>query len=234
MFQLLLESNAASTPRVGGSLVSTIGHVALVAAAVALTASPPERIAPPEEHPLTWVPIPPPPVLPSPPIDRVFQNTSSSPSAYGTPSLTTVIDIPIGLPAIDLNGPATQSTDFSGGPRGMPDGSGHSNAIGSGEAGTYSAEQVEKPVVLRPGARVPVYPDVLRSMGLSGTVVVEFVVDTLGRVEPTSLQTLQADHDLFSVAVGRVVPTLRFIPAEVSGRKVRQRVRLPFRFDLHS
>ena len=65
-------------------------------------------------------------------------------------------------------------------------------------------------------------------------MIVEFVVDTLGAVEAGSLQMLQSDHEQFSAAVGRVVPTLRFLPAEVKGRKVRQRVRLPFRFDLHS
>ena len=37
MFQHLLESNAVRRPRVGGSLVSTVGHAALVAAAITIT-----------------------------------------------------------------------------------------------------------------------------------------------------------------------------------------------------
>ncbi len=61
-------------------------------------------------------------------------------------------------------------------------------------------------------------------------VLVEFVVDTLGRVEPTSVRVVESDHPYFSDAVLRALPVYRFLPAEVQGRRVRQLVRLPFRF----
>ena len=64
-------------------------------------------------------------------------------------------------------------------------------------------------------------------------MLVEFVVDTLGRVEPGSLQVLQSEHELFTSSVREVAPRLRFMAAEARGRKVRQLVRLPFRFDLN-
>ena len=234
MFQLLLESNAVPASRVGGSLFSTIGHAALIAAAVALTALPPERTPPPTDPPLIFVPVPTPTVEPPRPIDLVIPSTSTAPSAVGTPSLTTVIDIPVGLPTIDLSVPVTRVADFSGGLRGRPDGTGEPGTSGHGDGSAFSAEQVDRPVVLRPGAPTPAYPEMLRTAGIAGFVVVEFIVDTSGRVEIGSIRLMQADHELFSVAVERIVPKLRFLPAEAQGHRVRQRVRLPFRFDLHS
>jgi protein TonB len=206
----------------------------MVAAAIAATAMPPRSAAPIEDpHPI-FVPVPV-PVAPPQPREVVPSPSSTAPAPLGTPSLPTVVEIPIGLPAIDLGRPVTTGNEFMGGPRGRPDGTGESGATGPGVASSvFTDAQVDKPVLLRPGARVPSYPEMLRGAGIAGTVIVEFVVDTLGRIEPGSMRTVQADHDLFSSAVERVMPTLRFIPAEAAGRKVRQLVRLPFRFDLHS
>ena len=96
------------------------------------------------------------------------------------------------------------------------------------------AEQVDRAVILAPGTPMPAFPEALRAAGLSGTVLMEFVVDTAGRVEPGSIRFVQSDHELFSTAVRAVMSRLRFLPAEVKGRRVRQLVRLPFRFDVHS
>ncbi len=233
MFHLLLESNAVPASRVGGSLFSTIGHAALVAAAVALTALPHDRIAPPTDPQLTFVPVPPPAVEPPRPIDLVIPNTNTASGAAGTPSLSTVIEIPIGLPTIDLSIPVTRLADFSGGPRGRPDGTGEPGTRGQGDGSAFSAEQVDRAVLMRPGAPTPSYPEMLRTAGIAGGVVVEFIVDTLGRVEIGSIRLVHADHELFAASVERIVPKLQFLPAEALGHRVRQWVRLPFRFDLH-
>ncbi|MEQ1692080.1 MAG: energy transducer TonB [Gemmatimonas sp.] len=234
MFQMLLESNAAPAPRVGGSLISTLGHASVVAAIVVLTASPPRGDASPVLPRARFIPVLAPPIAPTPPRNAVHADPMSTPSAPGAPALSTVIDIPIGLPPIDLGMPETRLTDYGGRPIGTPGGTGTFAASAVVDGGALTLEQVDKPVVLRPGARVPAYPEMLRSAGMSGSVIVEFVVDTLGRVESGSLRMVQADHELFSSAVGRVVPSLRFIPAEAAGKKVRQLVRIPYRFDLHS
>ena len=70
-----------------------------------------------------------------------------------------------------------------------------------------------------PGGAVPAYPALLRSAGVAGAVLVEFVVDTLGRVEPGSLRLVHADHELFAASVRDVAPRLRFLPAEAQGRQ---------------
>ena len=94
----------------------------------------------------------------------------------------------------------------------------------------YFEFQVEKPVQLASGSANPVYPAELKAANVSGVVLAQFVVDTLGRAEVSTFKVLKSDHQLFTEAVKNVLPDLRFIPAEVGGRKVKQLVQQPFSF----
>jgi hypothetical protein len=60
--------------------------------------------------------------------------------------------------------------------------------------------------------------------------VVRFVVDTLGRVEPPSLDIVQSSHPLFLASVRTALDHLRFY-RRFSGRRVR--VRMEQRFEFH-
>jgi len=97
----------------------------------------------------------------------------------------------------------------------------------------YLDSEVEKPVVMAPGARGPPYPDMLRTAGIEGTVLAQFVVDTTGRAEMSTFKVLKSDNDLFSNAVKNALQRMRFLPAEVGGRKVKQLVEQPFQFSLN-
>ena len=94
----------------------------------------------------------------------------------------------------------------------------------------YFEFQVEKPVVGAPGSSQPRYPDILRQAGVEGEVLAMFVVDTTGKVEAGSFKVLKSTHDLFAQSVRTALPGMRFIPAEVGGRKVKQLVQQPFTF----
>jgi TonB family protein len=76
------------------------------------------------------------------------------------------------------------------------------------------------------------YPDALRSANVEGEVLAQFVVDVNGEVLPGSLKVLRSTHPLFVDAVKSAVPTMRFYPAEVDGKKVRQLLERPFTFSL--
>ena len=65
---------------------------------------------------------------------------------------------------------------------------------------------------------------------IEGDVLATFVVDTTGRADPASFKVLRATHQLFERAVRDALPRMRFVPAEVGGRKVRQLVQQPFSF----
>lgn len=93
----------------------------------------------------------------------------------------------------------------------------------------YFEFQVETPVRAE-GATAPRYPDILRKAGVEGEVLVQFVVDTMGRVEPATFKTLKATHELFASAVREALPGMTFTPARLKGAKVRQLVQQPFSF----
>ena len=95
---------------------------------------------------------------------------------------------------------------------------------------TYFENQVERPAAHRLGNPPPKYPPMLRSANVEGAVLVQFVVDTLGRVDSTTVHVLKSTHDLFTNAVKDVVFRYKFRPAELAGRKVKQLVQMPFDF----
>ena len=85
---------------------------------------------------------------------------------------------------------------------------------------------------MRPGTKAPLYPELLQRSGVVGEVMVQFVVDTLGLVDMGTLRVITSDHELFTSAVRSSMAHMRFLPAELRGKKVPQLVRQPFRFDL--
>jgi hypothetical protein len=59
-------------------------------------------------------------------------------------------------------------------------------------------------------------------------------VDTLGRIEPGSIVTIQSTHSLFEAAARRSITTCRYRPGRFSNRPVRVKVQFPFTFRLSS
>jgi TonB family protein len=96
----------------------------------------------------------------------------------------------------------------------------------------YAAYQVEKEARQIPGSGNLRYPDMLRSAQVEGQVVAQFVVDANGAYEPGSFNVLKSDHELFTKAIATALPSMRFAPALVGGRGVRQLVQQPFVFSL--
>ena len=96
----------------------------------------------------------------------------------------------------------------------------------------YFEFQVEKQVAPMPNNSAPRYPDMLRSANVEGEVLAQFVVDTLGRAEMQTFKVLKSSHDLFTNSVKSALSNMRFYPAEVGGRKVKQLVQMPFQFNL--
>jgi TonB family protein len=76
----------------------------------------------------------------------------------------------------------------------------------------------------------PAYPPTLLAKNIEGSALVQFVVDTLGRVDAVSFAVIETTHAEFAEAVRAVVPAMRFTPAIVSSRKVKQLVQQPFLF----
>jgi len=97
----------------------------------------------------------------------------------------------------------------------------------------YFEFEVTKPVVPARGTVSPRYPADLRQSGVSGCATVSFVVDTLGRADRSTTKLVAYSHREFVQAVWDALPKMQFIPAEIDGRKVRQRVFQPFTFAIN-
>ncbi len=235
MFDNLIESRAAKQRRAGGTFLSLVVHAVLITAAVYGTLHASEALEKPKAEKVDFVTVkkdepPPPKEQPKPPPDVVMK----APPPKGFQVLTAPIKIPDVLPDIDLSKKVTNENDFTG--KGVA--GGVQNGVVGGtpqsinENTTYFDYQVEKQVAPYPNNTAPRYPDMLRSANVEGEVLAQFVVDTTGRADMATLHILKTTHDLFTSAVKTSLPNMKFYPAEVGGKKVKQLVQMPFTFSL--
>jgi protein TonB len=226
----LIESARASQRSLGGTFVSIALHAGLITLAVYATANAGE---PNVKVPVDTLTVFYPP-QPKAPVHRP-DNPSPSP-APRTPELPrepvarAPIDIPDELPPIDSSVamiPA-ESLFSSGTPGAGKHGAGSLTGPDSGEP--MFASEVDTPVAAREGNPIPKYPTLLESSRVEGSVLVQFVVDTLGRADMGSFKVLDSSNELFTQSLRNTLPRWRFYPAQASGRKVKQIVQLPLAF----
>jgi periplasmic protein TonB len=226
MLHQLLESGAPTPRRGGWAFASGMVHVAIIAAAAALTVRDPavQRVV----DIVDLVYLAPPTAAP-----RAVERSSGLPTLRAPATLT--LDVPrIEFPSVTPVGipePSTRLSDAIGdiagngvtGPvaPGRPDG----HAI-------YSDRMVDRAVMPRRDNPTPGYPAAMRAAGVDGTVLVQFVVDTMGRVEPGSISILRATHEQFGDAVRRWLGRTRYLPGEIAGHRVRQLVQQEVGFSL--
>jgi protein TonB len=101
----------------------------------------------------------------------------------------------------------------------------------SGADQLYSEGAVEeRPTVL--SAPAPPYPQMLRDAGIQGRVLLEVIVDTAGRAEPSSVKILQSPSSGFDGPVTRWALKARFRPARLRGRAVRVLIEVPIDYSV--
>lgn len=232
MFTTLPESRAIRTRSARSTMASVVLHGALIAGAVAMTL--PGRVdATPEPvngKKIIYVPIDHTPRRPSEPVPPRPQPTQPSAPlpTIAAPSFT-----PKTLPPIDINAPDLPPDQIIiGGPgsrTGTPVATGPSVFASGAVVDVAAVERIPRIIGNAPAPR---YPGSLRESGVTGQVVVRFVVDTLGRAELDGVVIQETTHTLFAEAVKNVLGFYRFSPGEVGGRKVRTLVQVPFTFAL--
>src|SRR5262245_52428846 len=144
-------------------------------------------------------------------------------------------EVPTTLSLASLQAPATIPEDFTGhgvaGGQAVAAVAAPEAMVAGGDEPIEGAFADQLPYML-PGQMGPTYPPLLRDRAPDGLVVVRFVIDTLGRVEPPSLDVVQSSHPLFLASVRTALDHLRFLPARFSGRRVRARMEQRFEFHL--
>lgn len=161
------------------------------------------------------------------------------------PVITTPTTVPTSLPAIDPKALETTSeivarasdvaagsaSDKGSGSGRVTEESTGDVGVSRGDGSAWSEDQVDREVAAL-GGEGPKYPESLRASGVTGTVLMQFVVGPNGRVEMGTVKVLDSPNEQFTNAVKTALRRMRFRPAEVRGTKVRQLVEQSFTFKL--
>ena len=94
----------------------------------------------------------------------------------------------------------------------------------------FTIIEVDEEAVRVANSAAPAYPQVLLSEGVEGVVLVRYVVEANGLADSSSLEVVSATRPEFADAVRAALPHMRFTPARMDERPVRQLVQQPFSF----
>jgi protein TonB len=213
MFTTLIESTPHRQPNNGARLISALFHSALIAGAVYATASGAASnvvaAAGTQAQKVLWV--------------KPSAEPQSAPAPKPKPRpVVAPTKVPTAAPRVD---PTAQPTP-------EPDAGSATNLAGGGTPGAFNAFEVDIEVVAVAGTIRPRYPDMLRTTGVEGQVIAQFVVNEQGRADRSTFRVLSSTHPLFSDAVSRALPQMQFKPAMIRGKPVSQLVQQLFVFKL--
>jgi TonB family protein len=157
----------------------------------------------------------------------------TQPPRQGAPGAAPTISLPA-LPTFNLPDvppiPVIPGGTIEPGPMAIP--AGPMGGVPTGDAnGVYVPDLVQQvPELLSsPPLR---YPALLRLAHIEGTVIVQGVVDTLGRIERTTLRVISSPHPALSTSAVDCLAGAVFRPGRVDGRAVRVLVQLPVQFTI--
>ena len=164
-----------------------------------------------------------------PPPEQKIAQVNPPPKGFQTLSIPT--NIPVDIPPPQTN-QHFDAADFSG--VGVEGGVARGVEGGTGPVVTdqpYMEAVVEERPEQIPGTCIlPRYPEILRQAGIEGRVMIEFVIDTLGRAERNSMRVINSFHNLAEQPAKETVQSCRFRPGRIQGRAVRVRVQIPINF----
>jgi periplasmic protein TonB len=227
MFNQLIESKPQKQKMAGGTVFSIVLHTVLIAGAVYATARAGVKDEKAKSEKIQFVEMKkePPKVPDKPPPKEVVVKP---PPPKGFQVLRAPLKIDIKIPEIDLSKAVTNEKDFSG--KGVAGGTGTGVVGGTATNQTYFDFQVEKPAEMLPDQPKPKYPSVLESSGIAGEVQAQFVVGQDGKADMDTFKTLKSSNELFTQAVKNVLARMRFSPAMIGGKPVKQLVQQSFQF----
>jgi hypothetical protein len=227
MFDVLLESSPSRDGLLlsKGSIGSVVAHVALIGAAVAATSAGNSLapggltetvvyIAPPKREPVTQA------------MERLVFIPGSD-----VRSRMEGIDAALADGALmPRGGRGAGSADVGTGYE--PEHKDATPSIDQEVGPSYTIVQVDSVAERDPSSAAPPYPMPLLRQGIQGAALVQFVVDSTGWVDLRSFRAMHSSHALFTLSVYGALPRMRFRPASIGGRPVRQLVQQEFRFQI--
>lgn len=222
MMRLWAESYSRSPSRSASAGISIVAHAVLIGAAIASTNRPasvdPDWI----ENRVYYLPPP----------DR-------APSQAGSVETIKYVELApegpgagFGPGGIGADPAAPHESSPSLGDLGRDTTTSDSAPTLAGGDSVFSQLEVDSTVSRYPGSAAPAYPIDMLKQGVQGSVMTQYVVDTTGFADTTSLKVLRSTHEDFTTAVRAALPYMRFFPAKVGSKKVRQLVEQEFTFKI--
>jgi len=236
VFENLIESNRKRQSTIGQQVLSLFLHLGVIFAAVKATQGAAEAIReiavdttmvflrPPE--------TPPPPV--TPPENVVV---SANPPPQGFQVITPPDNIPTEIPPVNLN-ERFDPKDFTG--KGVEGGIAAGIVGGTGpvpiEGEVFLAAEVDETPQANneSGACTHKYPPVMQSAGIPGKVVMQFVVNTDGKVDPGTFKVVSSTHKSFEDPAKEAMLRCPFRPGKSRGQAVRVLVQQALSFKVGS
>lgn len=221
MFEHLMASSSASSRSLGQSAASVAVHLVVIAGAVQVTKGAATEVTRwSSDTTMIYVsgPAPEAPVLPTP---------EPEPALPERPSLPTPVFTDMGVPAlppVDLPTRPFNPGDY------VPDRQVDRGTLPVDHGVAVRTDQVFQSSQLddlaqRIAGPEPRFPPALANAGLSGAVELEYVVDTTGHAESSSIRVAAASHEAFIESAREAVLKSSFRPARYRGTPVRQQVR---------
>jgi TonB family protein len=138
------------------------------------------------------------------------------------------IEVPHGLPAVDLR-QRFDPRDFSG--------VGVEGGVVGDSAGPVDLSQVFREAVVdvvpeRVSCPPAQYPAMMQQAGIEGTVVLQFVVETDGHVEPETIRVVRSTREAFETPAKEMIAGCMFRPGMVRKTAVRVLIQMPLMFTL--
>ena len=239
MFENLVESNRKRQSTLGQQAVSLALHVGLIFGAIQATRGAAEAVRDIVVD-TTMVFLKPP--EPPPPPQEIPENVvvSANPPPQGFQVITPPDNIPTEIPPVNLN-ERFDPRDFTG--KGVEGGIATGIVGGTGpvniEGEVFLAAEVDdSPILTNSGAcqafLLDQYPAVMKSAGIPGRVVLQFVVNTDGKVDPGSVKVNSSSHKAFEEPARKSITSsaCAFKPGSSRGAPVRVLVQQAVSFKL--
>jgi TonB family protein len=146
----------------------------------------------------------------------------------GFQTVTVPTQLPTSMPKVDLQ-QRFDPKDYSGiGVEG-----GRANGVVPSGNEVYTEALVEERPALLSAPPAP-YPDLLKQAGIHGRVLLRAIVDTTGRVEPSSVEIAMSPNPAFDVPAREWILKALFRPARLHGRAVRVHITQPLDYSITS
>jgi len=222
MLRLLLESNTRGFQFRQGALVSLVTHSLLISASVMATRGGPDEAIEAAEETVTFL-IPMNRTNSPPPREESVQFVREGEKAGTGGFEEKIVDKAATREAPVVGTGPEEGKPEEAAPDIVP------NAIYDTVA---TAVDVDSMVTRFSDSAAPMYPPKLLELKVEGGAYVQFVVDTTGAADTTSFRVISATHPEFAQSVRDALPGMRFHPAILRSKKVRQLVEQPFMFKI--